>query len=115
MSDPLGDLFSQFVSERIYLHNVTAKTQVWYQTAWKAFRASQVAPAEGPTLTKQRLQDFVAWLRRRDVRPRSVNTYLQVLNAFGRWLNAEGHSAQRVGLALLRTEHRAISSAMVGK
>jgi hypothetical protein len=46
MSDPLGNLFEQFVRERIYLHNVTPKTQVWYWTGWKAFCSSQVASSD---------------------------------------------------------------------
>jgi hypothetical protein len=33
----LGSLFEQFLRERTYLKNVSPKTRVWYETAWKTF------------------------------------------------------------------------------
>src|SRR5262245_50644812 len=47
MSEPLAVLFAQFVKERIYLKAVSAKTEAWYRTAWKAFQASQTAHDDG--------------------------------------------------------------------
>jgi site-specific recombinase XerC len=81
MSDPLGTLFDQFLKERTYLKAVTPKTRISYLTAWKAFQASQAVVSEGG-LTRAQLQAFVIQLRDRGVKPRSVNTYLQALNAF---------------------------------
>jgi hypothetical protein len=37
----LDSLFAIFLKERVYLKNVSPKTKVWYETAWKAFKASQ--------------------------------------------------------------------------
>jgi hypothetical protein len=57
MSDPLGNLFSQFLKERQYLKAVTPKPRIWYQTAWKAFQASQEGGGDvGGNITKARLQ-----------------------------------------------------------
>ena len=47
--DPLDGLFADFLRERIYLHNVRDKTRIWYQTAWKAFQASQTDVGESQT------------------------------------------------------------------
>jgi hypothetical protein len=33
----LGSLFEQFLRERTYPKNVSPKTRVWYETAWKTF------------------------------------------------------------------------------
>ena len=60
MNEPLGVLMQQFVRERTYLKAVTAKTRVWYQTAFKAFQATP-----GDEFSKQRLQAFVVLLRER--------------------------------------------------
>jgi integrase/recombinase XerD len=59
-------------------------------------------------LVKARLQAFVVHLRDRGVKPRSVNTYLQALNAFCRWLHEEQHAAMLVHVSLLRTEKRVL-------
>jgi hypothetical protein len=34
----LDQLFADFLRERVYLKNVSPKTRIWYETAWKAFR-----------------------------------------------------------------------------
>ena len=83
MSDPLA-LFDDFLKERLYLRAVSPKTEEWYRQAFKAFQSS---PGEG--FTKRRLQALVVMLRDRGLRPRSVNTYLQAMNAFGLWLHAK--------------------------
>jgi site-specific recombinase XerD len=122
MSEPLATLFDQFLRERIYLKAVTPRTKLWYRTAWKAFEASQAAdgeeklngkisnpPALPENLTKARLQTFVVHLRDRGLKPRSVNTYLQALNAFARWLHEE-HSHSPAHLPLLKTEKRVLAT-----
>ena len=40
----LDALFERFLRERQYLKNVTPKTLVWYESAWKAFNQSRVNP-----------------------------------------------------------------------
>jgi len=97
MSEPLAALFSEFVKERRYLKAVSPKTEVWYWTAWKAFEGA-VGP--GP-LDKPRLQRFVVALRDRGLNPRSVNSYLQCINAFSLWLRDE-HGLEGARLPLLK-------------
>jgi len=119
MNDPLAVLFEQFLKERVYLKAVTRKTKVWYRTACTAFKASQIAtgehvitPDDGGLreVTRGHLQTFVVHLRDRGIKPRSVNTYLQALNAFGRWLKEEGHQEQLARLPMLRTENRILQT-----
>jgi integrase/recombinase XerD len=92
--DRLHELFHQFLRERIYLHNITPKTRDYYLTAWKAFERSRATAAsrapDAPVLTRADLQQFVVHLRERGVKPVTCNCWLRGLNAFGRWLHAEG-------------------------
>ena len=49
----LDSLFDRFLRERTYLKNVSPKTRIWYQTAWKTFlarkgRASAPRPSTRP-------------------------------------------------------------------
>jgi hypothetical protein len=40
VNNPLAELFDQFLKERTYLQNVTPKTLVWYQVAFKSYRGT---------------------------------------------------------------------------
>jgi integrase/recombinase XerD len=106
--DPLATplLFSQFLDQRRYLNNVTPSTIEWYQTAFKALQRAH--DTLDPPLTKSALQQFVIDVRQRGVKPVSCNTYIKALNAFCLWLHEEGHTAERLSLALLKFEKRII-------
>jgi integrase/recombinase XerD len=113
----LDALFDRFLRERTYLKNISPKTRVWYQTAWKSFTA--VMPAEfahierpvGATpITRADLSGFVVALRERNVRPVSVNTWLRALNAFCRWLHEEGLATEGVRMKPLRLERRLVQT-----
>src|SRR5439155_14143179 len=56
------------------------------------------------------LQQFIIELRQRIVKPVSCNTYINALNAFCRWLHAEGHHAERLELPLLKLEKRVLQT-----
>jgi hypothetical protein len=92
----LNSLLDRFLRERTYLKNVSPKTRVWYETAWKTFLRTQgpgfgTTPIDSPqAITRQHLQEFVVALRDRGVRPVTVNTWVCALNAFCRWLHEEG-------------------------
>lgn len=45
--DPLSTLFDHFLRERRYLENVTPKTVVWYETAFRAL--TRAVPLWGRT------------------------------------------------------------------
>lgn len=94
--DRLEQLFQQFLRERTYINNVTASTCEWYESAWKAFKASQASvsarPASSALITMADLQHFVVHLRERGVRPVSCNTWVRALNAFCRWLHDRARS-----------------------
>lgn len=40
MNNPPSTLFDQFLKERAYLKNVSPSTLIWYQVAFKNFRAT---------------------------------------------------------------------------
>ena len=85
----LDSLFETFLRERIYIKNVSPKTQDWYRSAWDAFKRTQADPSCG-CITRADLTGFVIRLRERGVKPVSCNTWLRALNAFCRWLYEEG-------------------------
>jgi site-specific recombinase XerC len=94
----LDTYFAQFVRERIYLNNVTPKTQEWYETAWKAFTRFQTTEPprlpDAPLITRTDLQRFVVHLRERRVKAVSCNSWLGAMNAFCAWLHAQGIVAE---------------------
>ena len=94
--------------ERRYLQNVTPKTLAWYQAAWLAFRRASGGQLP-ESLTTADLQAFVVSLRDRGVAPVTCNTWLRALNAFGAWLQAQGHSPVAIRLRPLRVERRLIA------
>lgn len=112
----LESLFQQFLRERRYLKNVSPKTLVWYESAWKALLTSQspglaqVALNGTAPLTRAHLTTFVVALRDRGLRPVSVNTWLRAINAYCRWLQEEGVLSERVRLQPLRVEKRFVKT-----
>jgi integrase/recombinase XerD len=108
MNHPLATPFDQFLTERRYLQNVTDRTLVWYQVAFKNYQ--RAVPVDAPLLpSKTSLQQFVISLRERGVRPVTINTYVAAMNAFCLWLHEEGHAPERVKLAKLRVEKRVLT------
>jgi site-specific recombinase XerD len=105
MKHPLATLFEQFLKERIYLKNVTPKTIIWYQVAFKAY--GRALPREALALpTKAVLQQFVIGLRDRGLRPVTCNTYIGAMNAFCGWLHQEGHLGAPLKLKKFQAEKR---------
>jgi integrase/recombinase XerD len=109
----LNGYFDRFLRERVYLHNITPKTRDYYVTAWKAFvRAHAEAPirtADAPIFTRADLQHFIVHLRERGVKAVTCNCWLRGLNAFGRWLHAEGVIPQPVRLRPQKEEKRLLA------
>ena len=111
----LNSLFQQFLRERTYLKNVSPKTRVWYESAWKAFLQTQSPDLADtqvhPTaLTRSHLTTFVVASRDRGLRTVTVNTWLRALNAYCRWLHDEGVLPERVKLQPLRVEKRFVKT-----
>ena len=111
----LDTLFQQFLRERTYLKNVSPKTRVWYESAWKAFLLTQepgfahsdVHPA---CFTRSHLAAYIVASRDRGLRIVTVNTWLRAMNAFGRWLHAEGVLRERAFVQPLRVEKRFVKT-----
>jgi integrase/recombinase XerD len=100
---PLATLFERFLKERTYLKNVTPRTLVWYQVAFKNYRK---AVGDDVLPTRAALQQFVIHERDRGIRPVTVNTYVTAMNAVCAWLHQEGHIDEPVRLKKLRVEKR---------
>lgn len=84
-------LFEQFVTERRYLKNVTAKTEEWYWNAWKVFGREVFAERLPSAPTRADWAAKVAKLRESKAATTSINTYARAINAFLAWAAAENH------------------------
>jgi site-specific recombinase XerD len=71
---------SEFITERQYLKNVTPKTLLWYQDAFKAFGGA----LDSEVALKRRIVE----LRTRGVSATSVNSWLRCINAYLKWQGA---------------------------
>jgi integrase/recombinase XerD len=122
--DSLNPLFQQFLRERVYLKNVTPKTRIWYESAWRAFTSAHANRPDrlsgSPLITRNDLNHFVVHLRERGVKPVSCNTWVRALNAFCRWLHEQGEiptvvklAPQRLEKRLLRTHDEAVLRALL--
>jgi integrase/recombinase XerD len=112
----LNSLFEMFLRERTYIRNVSPKTRIWYESAWKSFTATQRpmfaddAISTACPIAREHLTAFVVRLRERGLRTVTVNTWLRALNAFCRWLHEEGHSRERVSVRPLCVEKRFVKT-----
>src|ERR1035441_3142885 len=66
----------EFIQERKYLKNVTAKTLTWYEQSFKSFDGCE---------TQQQYRQRILELRERGVSSISVNTWLRCVNAYLHW------------------------------
>jgi integrase/recombinase XerD len=112
LHDPPRSAFPTVLRERRYLKNVTPKTCLWYESAWKAFTSSRQGTdaAESVLITRADLSRFVVHLRERGVRPVSCNTWLRALNAFCRWVHEQGEIPTAAKLPPQRLERRLIAT-----
>jgi integrase/recombinase XerD len=68
---------SDFIEERRWVKNVTAKTLQWYHQAFKQF--------DGALASKQTINQRIVALRERGIAAISVNSWLTGINAYLRW------------------------------
>lgn len=69
--------FEQFIRERKYLQNVTARTVEWYENSLRWL------PCEAPT--QQQLNAIVVLMREHGLKETSVNAALRCVNAYLHW------------------------------
>jgi hypothetical protein len=74
-------MVEQFIQERKYLKAVSAKTLAWYKDSFKAF-----AGAED---TEENIKARIVELRKRGVKPVSLNTWLRCIRAYWEWQGKE--------------------------
>jgi site-specific recombinase XerD len=94
-------LTEEFITERQYLKNVSAKTLSWYRQSFKAF--------DGAMESKASMVVRIAELRQRGVSAISVNTYLRCVNAYFRWLHVE-HGAELLRIPRLQAEQKIVAT-----
>lgn len=91
----------QFITERRYLKNVTAKTLAWYRGSFKAF--------EGALESRKSIVQRITGLLQRGVSAAMVNTYLRCVNAYLRWLHIE-HGRELVKIPKLQEEQKVLAT-----
>jgi len=97
----LEHLIEEFITERQYLKNVSAKTLSWYRQSFKAF--------DGAMDSRASIVTRITELRQREVSAISVNTYLRCVNAYFRWMHAE-HGADLLRIPRLQTEQKIVAT-----
>lgn len=94
-------LTEEFITERQYLKNVSAKTLSWYRQSFKAFAGAMDSRA---TIVAR-----ITELRQREVSAISVNTYLRCINAYFRWLHTE-HGVEVLRIPRLQAEQKIVAT-----
>lgn len=102
----MEELFRQFVRERRYLKNVTAKTEAWYWDSWRALGLPVLGQSDSALPAKIDWTAQLSALRERGVAAVSVNTYSRAINAFLKWGHDEGRFPQLVRIPRLKEEQK---------
>lgn len=106
----------QFIRSGTYLRAWSPRTVRTYRQAFTSLQQCPRATPEEGSLTKARLEAWVAWLRQKGVSPGGVNMYVRTVNSYLAWKHEEGLSPERLRLRLLPNPPRplrAISDAEV--
>ena len=94
----MNSLFDDFIREKLYLKNLSAKTQKSYREAFDRFKDAE--------FTKQGLNDVVIKLRENGLSPISCNIYIRSINSFLSWLAENGHIREPLKIKQLKEEKR---------
>ena len=89
-------LFEEFLLEKRLLRNVSEHTIGFYKGGWRSFKRFCGA------FTKQGMKRFLLNMRQTELRPASVNNYIDSVNIFVNWLFENGHITQRLTLPKIR-------------
>ena len=95
----ISDLFPVFIQERKVLKNVSPKTIIGYQCAYKAFESS-LDPLTVADDLRGAVKAGIDSLHSR-LSPISINDYLRCLNAFFNWMQTEGYLKDRLKIGKL--------------
>ncbi|MCI0662199.1 MAG: tyrosine-type recombinase/integrase [Acidobacteria bacterium] len=83
----IADLYARFIKERIYLKNITAKTEEWHWRGLTKFQRLMPHILTVEQLDKRMLTDYVIKLKDSGIAVPSINTVVRSLNAFLKWLH----------------------------
>ena len=72
----MDNLFNDFLREKLYLKNISPKTQKSYREAFVRFRKGEAE------LSKPGLNRFVVWMREKGLSPVTCNIYIRSINSF---------------------------------
>ena len=100
--------FQDYIQDRKYTRNVSAKTLLWYTDVWRAF--GPYLNTESAQSIRESVRRAVADLLAKGIRPVSVNSWLTGVRAYCLWLYAEGHLKDRPKVQLLKCERRVIAT-----
>lgn len=96
------ELFDAFIQERVYLKEVSPKTDISYQCAFQAFL--------GATESKSAMMQRVIELRKKCIRPISINSYLRHIKAYLRWMEEEGRMTEVFKVQFWKTESKILAT-----
>jgi integrase/recombinase XerD len=100
--------FTQFITERRYVKNISPATVRWYEDVFKAFgRHLDITSAQ--TFRRSTMEGVKALLER-GVKPISVRSWLTGIRAYGYWLHQEGFLSDKPKIELLRCEQKVIQT-----
>ena len=81
----MDNLFSEFIKERRYLHNLAESTLLYYTQTYTLFKKVNAFD----NFSKHSIQAGVIQMRERGTSIGAINTYLRGLNTFLKWLHRE--------------------------
>src|SRR5580700_10070463 len=100
--------FHDYVQDRRYIRNVSAKTLEAYGNAWAAFGAHVEPLISAGISPKPGILAAVTALLGRGMKPISVNSYLTAIRSYVYWLHNEGFLKEKFKVSLLKCEKKVI-------
>lgn len=100
-------LSASFIAERRYLHNVSPKTLEWYRCSFRAFEPYLTTVSDQNELRLAVKKAVMEMSEAGKLSPTSINDYARCINAFLKWLKDEGHIAERISIAKIKTPEKA--------
>ena len=101
----LRSWFEQFLKEKTFLRNATAKTLRFYRQSFKKF-CWAIPVCE--KLDRAILNEFVIKMRESGLSPISRNVYIRGMNSFLSWLYENQYSAEHLKIRQLKEEQKII-------
>lgn len=104
----MEELFDRFITERVYLKNITARTESSYKNAKTALFRLHGKPFAPEELSREKLTSWIISMRQNGLSVGACNVYIRTVNAFLNWMHQEGLAKERIRLSLQKEEQKLI-------